>query len=309
VSFDIRPLRGEVGAEVLGCDLSQQLDANQMAELEQLWLEHGVLLFRRQQVSAEQQIEFSRRLGELEVHPISSIRAKEHDELMELDSKNPQSNPLGYYDGEPVVGRLGWHKDLIYTAKPNRGAVLRPVILPPRDGQTGFGDQALAYDRLDESMKRRIESLQVIYRFDVHLPNFRYLDTSNYQPGPGIPRSVEEAGFESFPDAVYPMVLTHPINKRRILNVCPMFLDGVHGMDEAEGDELLRELVAHVTRPEFTYWHDWELSDLLLWDNWRMMHATRGSSPEHDRKIQRTTIRGDVVLGRALERTSMTDAG
>lgn len=303
MALETRPLKAKLGAEVLGVDLSQPLNDSLIAQLRDLWLQHAILLFRNQSITPERQIAFSRCLGELEIHPIAAIRSREHEELMELDSENPQSNPLGYYGGKPVVGRLGWHKDLIYTAKPNRGALLRPLELPPEDGQTGFGDQALAYDALSETMKKRIEDLQVIYRFDVHLPNFRFLDTSDYEPGPGIPRSVEEAGFGDFPDALYPLVLEHPISKRKILNVCPLFLHGIYAMENAEGDALLQELVDHVTSAEFTYWHEWELTDMILWDNWRMIHSTRGNKPEYKRKIQRTTIRGDAVLGEPLEKT------
>jgi taurine dioxygenase len=299
--IETRFLNGKVGAEVLNVDISRPLADSVVEDLRQLWLDRGLVLFRNQSLTAEQQIAFSRYFGDLEVHPIAAIRSPDHEQLMELDSRNRRSTVEGRYGGKPIVGRLGWHKDLIYTAKPNRGAVLRPVVLPPEDGQTGFADQGLAYDALPEATKRRIEGLKVIYRFDVRIENFRFMDTSDYLGPPDRPLTVKEAGLGEFPDSLYPLVYEHPVDKRKILNVCAMFMHGIQGMDNEEGDQLLRELLAHVTSDEFTYWHEWKLSDVLMWDNWRMIHATSGHSPDYVRKIQRSTILGDAVLGTVLQ--------
>lgn len=300
MTLKTRPLKGNLGAEVIGLDLSKPLSDAQREELNQLWLDKGVLLFREQQVDPNHQIEFSRTFGELELHPLKEIRSKTYPELIELNTQDELRNPVAYYDGEPFIGRIGWHKDLIYAAQPNRGALLQAVILPEKYGQTGFGDQGLAYDALPESTKKRIDDLEVIYRFDVYLPDMKFLDTSNFEPGPNAPRKPADVGFPDFPDSLYPLVLRHPLNGRKILNVCPMFLHAIHEMPRDEGDALLHELVAHVTRDEFTYLHDWTEGDLIMWDNWRMMHCAMGTNPGMHRKIHRTTIKGDAVLGKPM---------
>jgi taurine dioxygenase len=72
------------------------------------------------------------------------------------------------------------------------------------------------------------------------------------------------------------------------------------GMTDEQADDLLRKLVAHTRKPEFHYWHQWKPGDMVLWDNWRAMHCTSGTKPGIKRLINRTTIKGDVKLGRQL---------
>ncbi len=290
----------QLGALVEGFDFSQDPDAATRDDLYQLWLEHGLLLIRGSHANPENQIRFSKLFGELEAHPLKSIRSGEFPELMELNSEDTRTSPISQWDGEDWIGRLGWHKDLIYTGKPNRGAILRAVHLPRQDGQTGYGDQAKAYDALSDEMKARIEGLKVIYRFEVNLYRMPFLDTSAYVAGPGAPDKPSDLGFPDFPDSRYPLVLVHPETGRKILNVCPMFLVKVEGMAESESDALLTELVAHVTKPEFCYKHQWQAGDMILWDNWRYMHSAPGVKPGEKRLIHRTTILGDRVLGESV---------
>jgi taurine dioxygenase len=300
MTLTVTPLCANFGAVVSGLDFDKTISDAEREQLYDLWLEHGIVLVRGHNMSPEKQIEFSRLFGILEAHPLESIRSSQYPELMELSSENSRTSPFAIWDGEPIVGRLPWHKDLIYTAKPNRGAVLRAVVLPEQDGETGFGDQALAYDALSDATKARIDKLQVVYRFDVDLEVMPFLDTSGYEAAPGAPKKPSDVGFPDFPDSLYPLVLVHPETGRKSLNVCPMFMSHLHGMDRSEGDTLLQQLVEHVVRPEFIYMHNWQEGDMVLWDNWRLMHSAPGVRPGDRRLIHRTTILGDRDLGTTL---------
>ncbi|PLW82361.1 TauD/TfdA family dioxygenase [Kineobactrum sediminis] len=300
MSFTIDPLCEQFGVAVSGLDFNVAISDAEKHQLQSLWLEHGIMLIRGSNVSPQAQIEFSKLFGDIEAHPLESIRSKEYPELMELNSEDERMNPVSWWHGEPVIGRLPWHKDLIYTAKPNRGAILRAVVLPEHDGETGFGDQSKAYDALSEDMKARIDGLEVVYRFEVNLLSMPFLDTRDYRPGAGAPKTPAEAGFPDFPDSLYPLVFVHPETGRKSLNVCPMFMDHLHNVDKDESDALLQELVEHVVRPEFTYLHKWQTGDMVLWDNWRFMHSAPGIRPGDKRLIHRTTITGDRVLGKTL---------
>ncbi|MDY0007683.1 MAG: TauD/TfdA family dioxygenase [Spongiibacteraceae bacterium] len=306
MTLTISPLCDNFGVAVSGIDFAVPITAEEQRQLYSLWLEHGIMLIRGKNVTPEAQIAFSRLFGELEAHPLKNIRSEKYPELMELNSEDTRTNPVARWDGEAVIGRLPWHKDLIYTAKPNRGALLRAVKLPEHDGETGFGDQTKAYEALSPEMKARIDGLEVVYRFELNLLNMPFLDTSNYEPGPNVPKKPSDLGFQDFPDSLYPLVFVHPETGRKSLNVCPMFVDRIHNMDKAEGDALLHELVAHVTRPEFTYMHKWREGDMVLWDNWRLMHTAAGVRPGEKRLIHRTTIVGDQVLGKVLDAAAPT---
>ena len=283
-------LSNDVGVAVDGIDLSRPLERAVEEELRALWLEHGLLLLRGQCRTVAEQIRFSRTFGELEIHPLERIRHKDYPELIELNSADEQTNPTASWDGEDWIGRLGWHTDLIYSGKPNLGAVLRAVILPANDGQTGYADRGAAYHALPDSVKEEIADLEVVYRFEVNLYRMPYLDTSGYLAGPGAPDKPSDVGFPDFPDSVYPLVVSHPVSGRKVLNVCPMFLSHIRGRREGGGDPLLQSLVDHVTDKRFSYHHSWERDDIILWDNWRMMHCAPGIRPGDERLIHRTTI-------------------
>jgi taurine dioxygenase len=283
-------LLNDVGVAVEGIDLSRPLERAVEEELRALWLEHGLLLLRGQCRTVAEQIRFSRTFGELEIHPLERIRHKDYPELIELNSADEQTNPTSSWDGEDWIGRLGWHTDLIYSGKPNLGAVLRAVILPANDGQTGYADRGAAYNALPDSMKEEIADLEIVYRFEVNLYRMPYLDTSGYLAGPGAPDKPSDVGFPDFPDSVYPLVVSHPVSGRKVLNVCPMFLSHIRGRREGGGDPLLQSLVDHVTDKRFSYHHSWERDDIILWDNWRMMHCAPGIRPGDERLIHRTTI-------------------
>ena len=136
-----------VGVEVLDFDINEPLTDSIKADLNSLWNEHAILLFRGQDIDPHKQIEFSRTFGPLEKHPLAVNRSDEFPELFVLENGGPNDKfQTAFYDGNEMVGRLDWHMDLHYTGRPNRGALLRAVHVAEDDGETGFGDLAIAYD-------------------------------------------------------------------------------------------------------------------------------------------------------------------
>ncbi|MCY3787950.1 MAG: TauD/TfdA family dioxygenase [Gemmatimonadetes bacterium] len=305
MSLSIEPLE-HVGVQVLDFDLRQPISDAMAEELKALWYEHAILVFREQDIDAETQIELSRVFGPLAIHPLPSTRHPDHPELF-INKAGDEDDylTLAYFDGEPLVARLDWHVDLIYTGKPNHGAVLRAVQVPDNEGMTGFGDRALAYDRLDSETQALLSDLEVAYHFVQNQGQMRFCDNVKFEPGPNLPKSVEEAGVPDFPDAAYPAVGTHPVSGRQVLQIVPFFLNRViapeeAGLSEDEADDLLRRIVKHVRRPELHYFQEWSPGDVIMWDNWRAMHCTTGTRPGTKRLVHRTTILGDATLGRQL---------
>jgi len=305
MSFKVTPLEN-VGAEISGFDIRTPLTGEAKAELKAIWYEHAILLFRDQDVDPRSQIEFSRIFGPLEKHPLEVTRSDEFPELFVLQNGGERDAlNTAYYHGEAIVGRLDWHMDLHYTGRPNHGALLRAVEVAGEGGLTGFGDLALAYDALDEGTQEKIVNLEVAYRFEMQRTKMRFVDLDGYEPGPKSPKKPADVGFPEFPDAVYPAVVEHPVTGVKVLEIVEQFLDRViepekMGMTPKEADELLQQLVEHTRKPEFHYFHEWRAGDMILWDNWRAMHCTTGTKPGINRIINRTTIAGDVTLGRPL---------
>lgn len=312
MALEVRPL-DNVGVEVSGFDINGTISADTAEELRTIWLEHGIVLFRGQDIDPGKQIEFSRIFGELEMHPLAATTSREFPELFEIVSDSEKEQAMAAsYNGERLVSKLDWHMDLHYTGKPNHGAVLRAVVCAREGGLTGFGDLARAYDALDEDTRALLEKLEVVYTFTMQRRNMRFVDTTGYEPSPHSPRTPKQMNFPNFPEIVYPAVVTHPVTGRKVLEIVELMLDRFHmpqraGLCHDEAMDLMRELVAHIRKPEFHYFHRWEPGDMVLWDNWRAMHSTTGTRPGVERRIHRTTIRGDATLGRAL--TQAPDAG
>lgn len=296
-----------VGVEVSGFDINAPLDDATQQQLRELWYEHAILLFRDQDIDPHKQIEFSRIFGPLEMHPLKATTSDEYPELFVLENGGDKDRFFtASYNGEDIVGRLDWHIDLHYTGRPNHGALLRAVVVPEDDGMTGFGDLAKAYDALDAETQALLEKIEVAYAFCMQRKHMRYVNLEGYQPGPHSPTKPADMNFPDFPDAVYPGVVTHPISGRKVLGIVEQFLDRVitpqqAGLSNDEAIELLERLVAHTRNPEFHYFHQWREGDMILWDNWRAMHCATGTPPGVHRVINRTTIEGDVTLGRSLK--------
>ncbi|MBT5007370.1 TauD/TfdA family dioxygenase [Halieaceae bacterium IMCC8485] len=303
MTINVTPLE-HVGVEVSGFDINEALTDSIKAELKSLWYEHAILVFRDQDISPEKQIEFSRIFGPLEIHPLKINTSDEHPELFVLENGGDKDSFFtAFYEGEEIVGRLDWHMDLHYTARPNHGALLRAVVVAEEDGLTGFGDLAKAYDALDSETQDLLEKLEVAYSFSMQRRHMRYVNLEGYEPGPHSPKKPADVGYPDFADAVYPAVVTHPVSGRKVLEIVEQFLDRVitpqqFGLSNDESIELLERLVAHTKKPEFTYFHQWRDGDMVLWDNWRAMHCATGTRPGIKRVINRTTIEGDITLGR-----------
>ena len=297
----------EVGVEVSGFDITAAVDEELKQELISLWNEHGILVFRGQDVTPERQIEFSRIFGPLESHPITATTSLEYPELFMLASNPEQEKFLtASYQGQTMVSKLDWHMDLHYTGKPNRGALLRAVVCAEEDGMTGFADLGKAWDALDAETQALLEKIEVTYAFSMQRRHMRYVDLEGYEPGPYSPRKPSDINYPNFPEIAYPAVVTHPVTGRKILEICEQFLERVvtphHAeLSNDEAIELLEMLVAHTRKPEFHYFHEWQEGDMVLWDNWRASHCATGTKPGIKRVIHRTTIAGDATLGRVVE--------
>jgi taurine dioxygenase len=107
-------------------------------------------------------------------------------------------------------------------------------------------------------------------------------------------------GIPDYPPVVRPIVWRHPVTGRTILNLSALNIQSIVGLDRQESDTVIQALLDHVTQPRFTYLHDWREDDVMLWDNYRMMHQATGHTVDEIRMVERSTIRSDVEVGRVL---------
>lgn len=295
MDFEIRPVAGGVGREVVGLGLSGPITSGTAQALRSAWLEHGVLVFRGIGTSPEIQLELSRCLGELEPHPIEKFRLPGYPELILLTNEGASTGPIYEFNGEPTTHFLPWHTDIVYTTTPNAGAVLRMVRKAQTGGQTGWLDTAAAYDALDDATKAEIEDLEVVHVFRGGLETMRFNRPEGKRLNP------TEDDYPNFPPIASPLAWVHPETGRKALNLSTLNIDHVIGFSRSDGDALIRKLLDHALQPRFQYIHEWENDDMVLWDNRRTMHTVLGHSPDQLRTVHRTTIKGGTAMGRIYE--------
>lgn len=88
----------------------------------------------------------------------------------------------------------------------------------------------------------------------------------------------------------------HPESGRSVLNISPLFGRSIVGLSPVEGDALLEQLRDFATQDRFAYFHEWQVGDLLTWDNWRTQHNATGHKKKYARRMHRTTLRGGEIL-------------
>jgi taurine dioxygenase len=248
----------------------------------------------------ETQVRLSEIYGEPEVHPMmagTDIKT-EHRALAPIEFDPEKDGNIYHIGGQVLGGYLPWHFDGAYVDRINHGGILRPDILPARGGETGFLDQIAAWELLSADLKERIDGLSVIYSYEPDLTRAKFGPRADqlvkmselFRAGAAHP-SVQTR-------AIHPAVYEQTGTGRKVLHISPWFADGIEGMENEEGNSLLSEVIAQILKPELMYFHNWQPGDMVLWDNWRMLHCASGIPPEETRIMRRTTIVGDYGLGR-----------
>ncbi len=295
MDFEVKPTGSGVGAEIIGLDLSRPVSEATRRALYDVWLDAGILVFRGIGITPERHVALSHCFGDLDIHPVESVRLPGHPEIIELTSRGKNEPIVHYIDDQPIVGRIPWHSDMIYTTSPCRGALLRMLERPARGGETGWIDTAAAWDALSPAMKQRIEGLEARFDFVVNICDMRFGKPANMRFG-----TLGSQDFGTFTPVAHPLVWTHPESGRRSLALSPIHLIEMVDMPRDEGDALLEELVEHTIGGRFTYLHDWQLNDIVLWDNWRTLHTALGTPLGLHRVVQRTSLKGEREVGRLL---------
>lgn len=281
-TFEIRPLTGPLGAEVLGLDLSQPLSDEDFARLHRAHLDHHVLVIRDQHaLTPGQQVALSERFGPLQRHVLKQFALPSHPEVLVVSNIVEDGRAIGLGD----AGHF-WHSDLSYKDRPSLGSFLHAQELPAEGGDTLFANQHLAWERLDDAIKASLTG-----RRAEHWYLKRYADLQRRSPWrPDL--TAEQIA--QVPPTLHPVVRIHPETWRPALFVSEHFTTRIVDLPDEQSDALLSELFEHSTRPEFVYRHRWQDGDLVFWDNRSVVHLAAGCLPEQRRRLHRTTIEGDV---------------
>ncbi|ARP85541.1 TauD/TfdA dioxygenase family protein [Bordetella genomosp. 9] len=279
--IQIRPLPGPLGAEVLGLDLSLPLSDADFRRIHRAHLDHHVLIFRDQRITPQQQVDFSRRFGPLQIHVLRNFQLPGHPEVLVVSNIKENGQPIGLGDAGAF-----WHSDLSYKEKPSMGSLLHAQELPADGGDTLFANQHAAYEGLPQALKRALDGKRAEHSY---LAKYEELRARSPWRPPLTQKQIEEVR-----PVVHPVVRTHPETGRKALFVNEHFTTRILGIPEDESRDLLAELFKLSVQPQYLYTHVWQPGDMVFWDNRSVMHLA-GGTPDHlRRKLYRTTIEGDI---------------
>ena len=268
-------------AEIGNVDISRPLDDATWAEIRAAFEAHSVLVFRGQTLDDESQVAFSRRFGSLEIAGgLNPGTGTPFARQSNLDIKTgdvipPEDRRMVYQ-----LANMLWHSDSSFKKVPALCSLLSARIVPPEGGATEFASARRAYAALPEARKRELDGLVIVHSFA----------WSRDQVRPGFFTDKERA---DYPPVEHPLVRTNPANGQKALFI-GAHASHVLGWPVEEGRRLLKELLDHVTQPEFRHRHEWREGDLVVWDNRCVLHrATPYDTVRHHRLMQRTTVSGD----------------
>jgi taurine dioxygenase len=165
MSIEIIPTGAALGAEIRGVDLARPIDEGTFGEIERAFNENGVIFFRDQRITPPQQVELTRRFGEIEFNIFGERwSVPGSPEIVVVSNVTEDGKPIG-------VRRAGenWHSDMCYAARPPRGTMLYALEIPDLHGlplgDTEFASAAAAWDALPEPLRQRIEGRRAVFDF------------------------------------------------------------------------------------------------------------------------------------------------
>jgi alpha-ketoglutarate-dependent 2,4-dichlorophenoxyacetate dioxygenase len=279
VTATFTPLHPTFAAEVAPIDLRQAHDPAVLESLQRGMAQYGVLVFRDQRFTNEEQMAFAQRFdGELHARTSTAVLVKNrhgNEALSDVSNVGADGQILPGEDRRRIgalANRL-WHTDASFVTPPGRFSMLSARVVPEVRADTEFCDTRAAYAALDEATRATLEPLRVHHSIAYSREVL------------GFVFSAEER--EKLKGAEQPLIRRIARDPRPALYLAS-HAQAVVGMPLAEGRLLLRELIEHATQPQFVYRHQWQAHDFVIWDNRTTMHR---ATPFDDRKYRREMVR------------------
>ena len=276
----VTPFEAGIGADISGVDLSEVSPA-EVDQIRKAWVAHQVLRFRGQKLDDDSLANFSANFGELEGAPIGF-------KTMNYKTDRPEVTVISNIkiDGE-AIGGLGdgeaeWHSDMTYIDVPPDASALYSLEIPASGGNTWFMNMYDAYDALSDDLKAKLNGLTCKH------------DATRSSDGKLRNGFEETYSREDLPGAIHPLVIQHPESGRNALYLGRRLNAHVMELSPAESDALLDQLWVHVRAHAKTWSQEWQIGDLVMWDNRCTMHRRDSFDASSRRLMHRTQVRGST---------------
>src|SRR5277367_5136964 len=161
----IRQIGPCFAGEVDGIDMTKPLTADEVAAVHAGMDKYAVLVFHNQDIDDEQQLAFTRSLGEIELALHTGLRAANEYRLpttfADVSNLDQHNRPLARDDRRRLfsIGNRLWHSDSSFKAVPAKYSLLHAISIPSKGGDTQFAYMRAAYDALDEETREEVEDM------------------------------------------------------------------------------------------------------------------------------------------------------
>ena len=301
-AIEVRPLEADLpfGARITGVTHETLQDEAVRQQIRDTFEDRGVIVFEEVEQTGKMQVALSKVIGPLKDHPVKTVERvnRDDDDMMGVISIRTGPNAqILEIDGKELVTWQPWHFDHAYNNELNRAGVLRSEAIAPKDGLTGFADGVQLYRDMDPAILDRLQGKIGIYTLDLRHSQQKY----------GLPKSLKiirpsKAGDKMdemaaiFPRSLHPAIWTRPQGEK-VYHLCAYGARGFVGMEDDDGIALGQAACDEMERVVKAYYHSWKPTDMVMWDNWRVLHKACGCDPSYNRIVHRTTIKGDYGLG------------
>ncbi|MEK9891097.1 MAG: TauD/TfdA dioxygenase family protein [Pseudomonadales bacterium] len=268
-TLTVSAVSGALGGLVSGINLCAPLTTSEVSALKAALAEYQVLFFRNQSISPDDHLRLAELFGRPQLHEAYPHVAG-HPELtiLENDRENPSKIEV-------------WHTDMTFRPCPPLGSILHGVIIPERGGDTLFASLSAAYDSLSSHLQLFLEGLTAVHDFTYGFKE------SLAEPG-GRERLAEMVADN--PPVEHPVVIQHPITKRKGLYVNALFTTHIKELQRSESDAILSYLYRHIVLPEHCCRFSWEPDSIAFWDNRITQHKPVNDYWPQHRRMQRITL-------------------
>ncbi|KAF9447053.1 taurine catabolism dioxygenase [Macrolepiota fuliginosa MF-IS2] len=284
-SYEATPVIGTIFPDRT-TQLSQLVEASNADELVHdlavLVSQRGVVFFKEQDLTVEQQKRLAQKLGELTgkpetsklyMHPISRLDAEFGREVSVITSKTAV-NKSGHLTRSRASG--GWHSDNTYEQIPSDYAVLRMHTLPGIGGDTLWASGYEAYDRLSPAYQKFLEGLTATHDGSIFNEHAKKLGIEiNTDRGAPENSSTEMV-------AVHPVIITNPVTNLKTLFINRGFTKKINELTTDESENLLEYLYRHISENhDLQVRYRWQPNDVAIWDNRVTLHTATHDFTEY----------------------------
>lgn len=281
MGITITPSGAALGADVSGIDLNGEIDDTVFAQIADAWRDHLVLRFRGQTLDDDALVKFSARFGALDDAPVraagdASYRA--NPKIVVISNIVENNKPVGGLGNSELV----WHQDMSYNEQPPKASLLYGIEVPDEGGNTSFFNLYAALETLPADLRQRIEGLSCKH------------DATTNSAGQRRTGMEQDYSNEERPGAIHPLIARHPVSGREGLYIGRRPNAWIVGLSDQESDELLDALWGHIAQERHTWTQEWQIGDLVIWDNRCTLHRRGPIDPASRRRMHRTQVRDEA---------------